>query len=63
MAWEVRAYLDDGGSLTVCKVDTLEEVRAKINSIFFEGFNVEKEKIYSYYPARVIKKAEAYKRE
>jgi len=63
MAWEVRAFLEDGGSPTVCIVDTLGEAKTKIQSILQEGFSIESEQSYAYYPSRVIKRAEAFKRE
>ena len=60
MAWEVKAYLDDGEILTIDKKENVSEINPKIPEYFREGFLIESKDptVRTYYPGRVIKKIE-----
>lgn len=60
MAWEVKAYLDDGGIVKIEKNESVAEINPKIPGYFREVFLIESKdpKLRTYYHGRVVKKIE-----
>jgi hypothetical protein len=62
MAWEIRAYLEDGKMVTIYRTEKpLGNIKAEMPKYVNFGFFVETEKPKTlvYYPGKLIKKIEA----